>query len=163
MKIIHGDCIEKLKELDDNSIDSIVTDPPYGLGFMGKDWDTFDKSQFGKKGEEGENDLKNKKNFKILPRYNTDGLYGFTKDWAKECYRVLKPGGHLLSFAGSRTYHKICMGVEDAGFEIRDQLMWIYGSGFPRTIIPSFACHSNERIFRKNRTLARRSGSIRKG
>ena len=134
MKIIHGDCIEKLKELDDNSIDSIVTDPPYGLGFMGKDWDTFDKSQFGKKGEEGENDLKNKKNFKILPRYNTDGLYDFTKDWAKECYRVLKPGGHLLSFAGSRTYHKICMGVEDAGFEIRDQLMWIYGSGFPKSM-----------------------------
>ena len=61
MKIIHGDCIEKLKELDDNSIDSIVTDPPYGLGFMGKDWDTFDKSQFGKKGEEGENDLKIRK------------------------------------------------------------------------------------------------------
>ena len=134
MKIIHGDCIEKLKELDDNSIDSIVTDPPYGLGFMGKDWDTFDKSQFGKKGEEGENDLKNKKNFKILPRYNTDGLYDFTKDWAKECYRVLKPGGHLLSFAGSRTYHKICMGVEDAGFEIRDQIMWIYGSGFPKSM-----------------------------
>lgn len=134
MKIIHGDCIEKLKELDDNSIDSIVTDPPYGLGFMGKDWDTFDKSQFGKKGEEGKNDLKNKKNFKILPRYNTDGLYDFTKDWAKECYRVLKPGGHLLSFAGSRTYHKICMGVEDAGFEIRDQIMWIYGSGFPKSM-----------------------------
>jgi len=134
MKIIHGDCIEKLKELDDNSIDSIVTDPPYGLGFMGKDWDTFDKSQFGKKGEEGENDLKNKKNFKILPRYNTDGLYDFTKDWAKECYRVLKPGGHILSFAGSRTYHKICMGIEDAGFEVRDQLMWIYGSGFPKSM-----------------------------
>lgn len=134
MKLLLGDCLDKLKELDDNSVDSIVTDPPYGLGFMGKDWDTFDKSQFGKKGEEGENDLKNKKNFKILPRYNTDGLYDFTKDWAKECYRVLKPGGHLLSFAGSRTYHKICMGIEDAGFEIRDQLMWIYGSGFPKSM-----------------------------
>jgi len=134
MKLLLGDCIDKLKELDDNSVDSIVTDPPYGLGFMGKDWDTFDKSQFGKKGEEGENDLKNKKNFKILPRYNTDGLYDFTKDWAKECYRVLKPGGHLLSFAGSRTYHKICMGIEDAGFEIRDQIMWIYGSGFPKSM-----------------------------
>ena len=134
MRLLLGDCLDKLKELDDNSVDSIVTDPPYGLGFMGKDWDTFDKSQFGKKGEEGENDLKNKKNFKILPRYNTDGLYDFTKDWAKECYRVLKPGGHLLSFAGSRTYHKICMGIEDAGFEIRDQLMWIYGSGFPKSM-----------------------------
>ena len=134
MKLILGDCLDKLKELDDNSVDSIVTDPPYGLGFMGKDWDTFDKSQFGKQGEEGENDLKNKKNFKILPRYNTDGLYQFTKDWATECYRVLKPGGHILSFAGSRTYHKICMGIEDAGFEIRDQIMWIYGSGFPKSL-----------------------------
>jgi len=134
MKLLLGDCIDKLKELDDNSVDSIVTDPPYGLGFMGKDWDTFDKSQFGKQGEEGENDLKNKKNFKILPRYNTDGLYDFTKDWAKECYRVLKPGGHILSFAGSRTYHKICMGIEDAGFDIRDQIMWVYGSGFPKSM-----------------------------
>ena len=132
-KLYHGDCLDKLKELEDNSIDSIVTDPPYGLGFMGKDWDTFDKSQFGIQGEEGENDLKNKKNFKILPRYNNDGLYQFSKDWAIECYRVLKPGGHLLSFAGSRTYHKICMGIEDAGFEIRDQIMWIYGSGFPKS------------------------------
>ena len=133
MNLLLGDCLDKLKELDDNSVDSIVTDPPYGLGFMGKAWDTFDKSQFGKQGEEGENDLKNKKNFKILPRYNTDGLYAFTKAWASECLRVLKPGGHLLSFAGSRTYHKICMGIEDAGFEIRDQIMWIYGSGFPKS------------------------------
>jgi DNA modification methylase len=133
IRLLKGDCLQKLKELEDNSVDSIVTDPPYGLGFMGKDWDTFDKSQFGIQGEEGENDLKNKKNFKILPRYNTDGLYQFSKDWAIECYRVLKPGGHLLSFAGSRTYHKICMGVEDAGFEIRDQIMWIYGSGFPKS------------------------------
>jgi hypothetical protein len=134
MKLLLGDCLDKLKELDDNSVDSIVTDPPYGLGFMGKAWDTFDKSQFGKQGEEGENDLKNKKGFKILPRYNTDGLYDFAKAWASECLRVLKPGGHLLSFAGSRTYHKICMGIEDAGFEIRDQIMWIYGTGFPKSM-----------------------------
>jgi len=133
MILRHGDCLDRLKELPDNSVDSIVTDPPYGLGFMGKKWDTFDNSQFGKGGEEGKNDLKVKKNFKILPRYNIDGLYTFTKDWATECLRVIKPGGMLLSFAGSRTYHKICMGIEDAGFEIRDQIMWIYGSGFPKS------------------------------
>jgi DNA modification methylase len=133
MNLMLGDCLDKLQDLPDNSVDSIVTDPPYGLGFMGKQWDTFDKSQFGKAGEEGENDLKVKKNFNILPRYNTDGLYEFTRDWAKECLRVLKPGGYILSFAGSRTYHKICMGIEDAGFEIRDQIMWVYGSGFPKS------------------------------
>jgi len=133
MVLMNGDCLDKLRQLEDNSVDSIVTDPPYGLGFMGKSWDTFDNSQFGKAGEEGENDLKVKKNFNILPRYNTDGLYDFTKDWAAECLRVLKPGGYILSFAGSRTYHKICMGIEDAGFEIRDQIMWVYGSGFPKS------------------------------
>ena len=133
MHLYNGDCLEELRKLEDNSVDSIVTDPPYGLGFMGKQWDTFDNSQFGKAGEEGENDLKVKKNFNILPRYNTDGLYDFTKDWAAECLRVLKPGGYILSFAGSRTYHKICMGIEDAGFEIRDQIMWVYGSGFPKS------------------------------
>ena len=133
-KIHQGDCLEVMKLITDNSIDCIVTDPPYGLGFMGKKWDTFDKSQFGKQGEEGENDLKNKKNFKILPRYNTDGLYQFTNDWAKECLRVLKPGGFLLSFSGTRTYHKIASGIEDAGFEIRDIISWMYGSGFPKSL-----------------------------
>jgi site-specific DNA-methyltransferase (adenine-specific) len=112
MKLLLGDCLDKLKELDDNSIDSIVTDPPYGLsaapnsgknskgGFMGKKWD-----------------------------YDVPSV----EIW-KECLRVLKPGGHLLSFAGSRTYHRMAVRIEDAGFEIRDQIMWIYGSGFPKSM-----------------------------
>jgi len=128
------DCLEGMKQLDDNTVDSVVTDPPYGLGFMGKEWDTFDKNQFGKKGNEGKNDLKVKKDFKILPRYKTDGLYDFTLSWSQEALRALKPGGHLLAFAGSRTYHKIACAIEDAGFEIRDQIMWIYGSGFPKSL-----------------------------
>ena len=131
--IITGDCLEELKKLESNSVDSVVTDPPYGLGFMDKSWDTFDKNQFGKAGEEVVNDLKVKKNFKIFPRYCSDGLYDFTKSWAIECLRVLKPGGYLLSFSGTRTYHKICMGIEDAGFEIRDMISWLYGSGFPKS------------------------------
>jgi DNA modification methylase len=94
-----GNCLDVLKELEDNSIDSIVTDPPYGLSFMGKKWD-----------------------------YDVPS----TEIWA-ECLRVLKPGGHLLSFAGSRTYHRMAVRIEDAGFEIRDQIMWIYGSGFPKS------------------------------
>jgi site-specific DNA-methyltransferase (adenine-specific) len=99
MKLLLGDCLDKLKELDDNSVDSIVTDPPYGLSFMGKKWDYDVPSQ---------------------------------AIW-EECMRVLKPGGHILSFAGSRTYHRMAVRIEDAGFEIRDQIMWIYGSGFPKS------------------------------
>ena len=100
MKILEGDCVEVMRGMDDESVDAIVTDPPYGLGFMGKAWDD-------------------------LP----PGL-----EWAQECLRVLKPGGHLLAFGGSRTYHRLAVAVEDAGFEIRDQIMWLYGSGFPKSL-----------------------------
>ena len=100
-KIILGDCLIKLKELEDNSIDSIVTDPPYELGFMGKSWD------------------------------NT-GIANNPLMWA-ECLRVLKPGGYLLSFGGTRTYHRMAVAIEDAGFEVRDMIEWVYGSGFPKS------------------------------
>jgi DNA modification methylase len=100
MKLILGDCLDKLKELEDNSVDSIVTDPPYGLSFMGKQWD-----------------------------YDVP-----SKEIWEECMRVLKPGGHLLAFAGSRTYHRMAVRIEDAGFEIRDMISWIYGSGFPKSM-----------------------------
>ena len=100
MRLILGDSVDKLKKLEDNSVDSIVTDPPYGLSFMGKKWDYDVPSQ----------------------------------EIFEECLRVLKPGGYLLSFAGSRTYHRMAVRVEDAGFEIRDQIMWIYGSGFPKSL-----------------------------
>jgi len=99
-KLYHGDCRETLLSLPDNSVDSIVTDPPYGLSFMGHDWD------------------------KGVP-----GIHFW-----QEMIRVLKPGGHLLSFAGSRTYHRMVVNIEDAGFEIRDQIMWVYGSGFPKSM-----------------------------
>lgn len=95
-----GDCLERMKELDDNSVDSIVTDPPYGLSFMGKHWD------------------------KGVPS---------AEIWA-EALRVLKPGGHLLAFAGTRTQHRMAVNIEDAGFEIRDMIAWVYGSGFPKSL-----------------------------
>ena len=136
-EVLVGDCVERLKELSDNSVDSVVTDPPYALGFMGKEWDTFDKSQFGRKGKEGLNDLKVKKNFDILPRYDSNSknsFQDFTFKWAREVFRVLKPGGHLLSFGGNRTYHRMVVAIEDAGFEIRDMIEWIYGSGFPKSL-----------------------------
>lgn len=96
----HGDCLERLKELTDNSVDAVVTDPPYGLSFMGKRWD-----------------------------YDVPA----TEVWA-ECLRVLKPGGHLLAFAGTRTQHRMAVRIEDAGFEIRDMIAWVYGSGFPKSM-----------------------------
>jgi site-specific DNA-methyltransferase (adenine-specific) len=99
MRLELGDCLEVLKNIPDNSVDSIVTDPPYGLSFMNKKWD-----------------------------YDVPS----TDIWI-ECLRVLKPGGHLLSFSGSRTYHRMVVRIEDAGFEIRDQIMWVYGSGFPKS------------------------------
>jgi site-specific DNA-methyltransferase (adenine-specific) len=96
----HGDCLEVLRSLPDCSFDSIVTDPPYGLSFMGKRWD-----------------------------YDVPSV----EVWA-ECLRVLKPGGHLLAFAGTRTQHRMAVRIEDAGFEIRDMIAWVYGSGFPKSL-----------------------------
>ena len=93
--IIKGNNIEKLKEIDANSVDSIVTDPPYGLKFMGKKWD-----------------------------HSVPSI-----EFWQECLRVLKPGGHVLSFGGTRTYHRMVVNIEDAGFEIRDQIMWLHGNG----------------------------------
>lgn len=98
--MILGNCKEELKKFNDNFFDSIVTDPPYELGFMGKKWDS-------------------------------SGISYDVELW-KECLRVLKPGGHLLSFSGTRTYHRMAIAIEDAGFEIRDCIDWVYGSGFPK-------------------------------
>lgn len=95
-----GDCLEVMRGLPDNSVDSVCTDPPYGLKFMGNHWDC-----------------------------DVPGV-----DVWREVFRVLKPGGHLLSFSGTRTYHRMVVNIEDAGFEIRDQIMWVYGSGFPKSL-----------------------------
>lgn len=102
IQLLHGDCLNSMSKIADGSVDSIVTDPPYELGFMGKTWDST-------------------------------GIANNVEMW-KECLRVLKPGGHLLAFSGSRTYHRMVCAVEDAGFEIRDQIMWLYGSGFPKSM-----------------------------
>jgi site-specific DNA-methyltransferase (adenine-specific) len=95
-----GDCLDVLRTLPADSVDAIVTDPPYGLAFMGKKWDYDVPSE---------------------------------EIW-RECLRVLKPGGHLLAFAGTRTQHRMAVRIEDAGFEIRDMIAWVYGSGFPKSL-----------------------------
>lgn len=97
--IINGDCLEEMRKMPDNSISCIVTDPPYGLSFMGKGWD------------------------RAVPG----------AEYWKECLRVTRPGGFLLAMGGTRTVHRLTTAIEDAGYEIRDSLMWIYGSGFPKS------------------------------
>lgn len=97
-RVIHGDAIDAMLQMDADSVDAIVTDPPYGLGFMGKKWDALPPGQA----------------------------------WAEAALHVLKPGGHLLAFGGTRTWHRLAVAVEDAGFEIRDSIAWIYGTGFPK-------------------------------
>lgn len=115
-----------MKRLEDNSVDSIVTDPPYGLSFMGKKWD-----------------------------YDVPS----TEIWA-ECLRVLKPGGHLLAFAGTRTQHRMAVRIEDAGFDIRDMIAWVYGSGFPKSMDVSKAIDkaagAEREVIGKNQFAARR-------
>jgi DNA modification methylase len=139
--IIHGDCIEAMRELADASVDAIVTDPPYGLEFMGKEWDSpwkqgadvHAQARTLRADEMGE---ENKR------RYIAAGVNKFAaglpfqqwcEQWATEALRVLKPGGHLLAFGGMRTQHRLGCAIEDAGFEIRDSLAWIFGSGFPKS------------------------------
>lgn len=112
--VLFGDCVERLKELPDNCIDSIVTDPPYGLGFMGKDWDAPWKDE--RTDKHGGDPAAVGKQFQQ-----------WCEQWAVECLRVLKPGGHILAFGGTRTYHRMVCAIEDAGFEIRDSIHWTYG------------------------------------
>ena len=101
-KLYHGNMLDMLETIQPNTIDSIITDPPYELNFMNKGWDN-------------------------------SGI-AFQKDTWQKCYEVLKPGGYLLAFGGSRTFHRIACAIEDAGFEIRDTIMWLYGSGFPKSM-----------------------------
>ena len=104
IRLHNHDCLEVIKTMieDEVFVDSIVTDPPYELGFMGRSWDST-------------------------------GI-AFQKETWELCFKILKPGGHLLAFSGSRTYHRMAVAIEDAGFEIRDQVMWLYGSGFPKSM-----------------------------
>ena len=113
-KLYQGSMLDMLEVIEPNSIDSIITDPPYELNFMGKGWDNAGVS--------------------------------FQVDTWKRCYEVLKPGGYLLAFGGSRTFHRIACAIEDAGFEIRDTIMWLYGSGFPNT--------KSGKAIRKNLTVS---------
>ena len=103
-RIIAGDCIEAMKAMDADSVHAVVTDPPYGLAFMGRSWDDFKPKEYQE----------------------------WCEEWASEALRVLKPGGHLIAFSGNRTHHRLFSAVGDAGFTIRDTLTWHHGQGFPK-------------------------------
>jgi len=170
VEILTGDSLALLQTLPNNSIDAVVTDPPYGLEFMGKEWDTFKtgraakyakggtldvdgiKSRAGKGGAGPSYVNRPAKRCAVCGKQEWSGSPcqcehpEWTMDnsplhayqawcllWAKELLRVLKPGGHLLSFGGTRTHHRMTCAIEDAGFEIRDELDWLYGSGFPKS------------------------------
>lgn len=122
-----GNSLDVLATLGDDSVDSIVTDPPYGLRFMGRKWD-----------------------------YDVP-----SKEIWEQCLRVLKPGGHLLAFAGTRTQHRMCVNIEDAGFEIRDMIAWVYGSGFPKSMNVGKAIDKAAGAEREVLGVAGKSGSIR--
>lgn len=125
--VLHsGDCLAVLPTLAENSIDSCVTDPPYGLGFMGREWDKFGATRSG-------NSILNGGGQKAVA-WNATDFQAWCEQWARKVYRVLKPGAHILAFGGTRTYHRLASAIEDAGFEIRDCIQWLYGSGFPKSL-----------------------------
>ncbi|MGW4406564.1 DNA-methyltransferase [Nonomuraea sp. NPDC004702] len=164
-----GDCREVLVGMPDASVDAVVTDPPYGLEFMGAEWDTFKPG--GKQPLIGASDGTPFRRHTGTPSWAASGnpvcrncggtkydrtrpngcscarpnfpneaaahmraFQSWCEPWAAECLRVLKPGAHLLAFGGTRTYHRLAAAIEDVGFEIRDSLHWIYGSGFSKGI-----------------------------
>ena len=149
-----GDCLDVLAEMGDATVDSVVTDPPYGLEFMGKDWDAPWKDEAratsavtvgaesvgGFQDGAGGNAFSRSRVRTDTRRHGGDmltantGYQAWCQLWAAECLRVLKPGGHLLAFGGTRTSHRLASAIEDAGFEIRDSIVWLYGSGFPKSL-----------------------------
>jgi DNA modification methylase len=164
--VFHGDCIEVMRQLPDNSVDSVVTDPPYGLEFMGKEWDAPWKGKAAREFNQLEPgtlggftrlpnhsrvnnvkcDLCDRWKFSSnpckcdRPQFPNARLAAMEQfqlwftEVATEALRILKPGGHLLAFGGTRTWHRLAVAIEDAGFEIRDSIAWHYGSGFPKSL-----------------------------
>lgn len=130
--LLTGDCIELMAELGEASVDAVVCDPPYALGFMGKSWDSFDvPGAILGSPKAGATGIAHSHGY----LYNEPTAFqAWCLAWATEAFRVLKPGGHLVAFGGTRTYHRLGCAVEDAGFEIRDSIHWLYGSGFPKSM-----------------------------
>jgi len=135
LMLVHGDCVEVMRSLDENTFDAIVTDPPYGLEFMGKEWD-----KLWRKGDSpAQKACQNNGIFRgVNPRWRDitinewQSMQLWHTQWLTEAYRVMKPGGSMLVMGGTRTFHRLACAIEDSGFVIKDTLMWLYGSGFPK-------------------------------
>lgn len=174
----HGDCLDVLRADDygydwnlgyrsarmfpDCSVDAVITDPPYGIAFMGKDWDQ--PGAFGSERRNGSPQRTQREGLAMdAGRYDLSpaAMLNFQRwctAWATECLRILKPGGHLLAFGGSRTWHRLAAGIEDAGFEIRDSIAWLFGSGFPKSMDVSKAIDKAAGAEREVVGHARRTG-----
>lgn len=206
--IYHGDCRDIIATLPDNSIDAIVTDPPYGIEFMGRQWDAFaPEVAASTAGRTGRTTARNDGGMhrhsllsgSTLPTYggaraktlrctgcgkrdqfrnahpctpdarwlsevinphsapgNMVGFQQWCETWAAECLRVLKPGGHMVAFGGTRTYHRLACAVENAGFEIRDSIQWLYGQGFPKSMSVSKAIDKAAGVERERQEIQKR-------
>jgi len=150
--IICGDCLVEMAKMEPNSVDAVVCDPPYGLEFMGKEWDRLAgdfgdteleiQKEGGRMGSDGVYRKKTRpfsQHIKTVRYHAGKSMQQWHYAWAVEALRVAKPGCHLLAFGGTRTFHRLACAIEDAGWEIRDCLMWVYGSGFPKSESVSLA------------------------
>jgi DNA modification methylase len=173
VKVLHGNCVDALQAMPGASVDAIVTDPPYGLDFMGKDWDrpwavgasapgyrdatrlarpTFGDSRnancriCGGRQRGARRCGCDKPDWDRHPREDMLALQAWCTEWATECLRVLRPGGHMLAFGGTRTSHRLVCAIEDAGFEIRDTITWHYGNGFPKSLDVSKAIDKRKAV-----------------
>lgn len=128
--LYRGDCIEVMQTMPEASVDAVVCDPPYGLEFMGKEWDKLAKPKPGRLGGFANG---NRPSFERVKKH-LGRMYEWHEAWAREAFRVAKPGAHLLAFGGTRTHHHLMVGLESAGWEIRDCLMWLHSQGFPKSL-----------------------------
>lgn len=141
VRVYAGDCIEVMAELPAESVDAVACDPPYGLEFMGREWDAPWKgtasAHIAHERRAAETTDENKRRYirAAVNAYEAGRPFQeWCQAWAEQALRVLKPGGHLIAFGGTRTFHRLTCGLEDAGFEIRDCLSWLYGQGFPKSL-----------------------------
>lgn len=138
MTLIHADCLEAMAAMEPESVDAIVTDPPYGLGFMGKTWD--DAARLAsvppsavRLAESGRDPYPKTGKGPSAVAFDGRAFQSWCRQWAEAAYRVAKPSAYLLAFGGTRTVHRMTVALEDAGWIIRDMLVWAYASGFPKS------------------------------